>query len=375
MKKHKVGFLYLGPISHIYHSISIAFNLSKYAHFDVTLFVSCALNLKIVNNISKLYKDHNCKIEHIHPSLFHNIIRFFKNRAHPRVRNVLQNNKDQLLDFDALVLTDRHFIEKATTKRPFYILAAHGAGDRARGYTDTMNRFDFILASGKEKWNRMVEYRYISEQKGCIIGYPKFDLIPLHTQAHRSHFFKNNKPIVLYNPHFNKKETSWYLWGRQILTYFLTNKDYNLIFAPHLMLFSKGGNTLEKQYYNAENIHIDVDSPALIDMTYTINADMYLGDVSSQVYEFVAHAKKPCIFLNPHQCKWQSNRSFRMWKMGDVVDNMDDFEQTLLKAERSHSFYESIQSHLLQETFSIQEKSAGARGAKAITDFFTAHEN
>ncbi len=371
MKKYKVGFLYLGPISHIYHSITIALNLSRQAQFDVTLFVSCGLNMALVNDFANAFKDHHCKIAFIRPSWFNTLLRFFKKRPHPRVRNVLQNNKKKLLDFDALVLTDRHFI-KGRGKQPLYILTDHGAGDRARGYTDAMGKFDLILVSGKEKWDRMVELRYMSEQKGRIIGYPKFDIVPMRAQGKNTPLFDNNKPIVLYNPHFNRKETSWFLWGKQILTYFLNNKNYNLIFAPHLILFSKAHQPLEKQYYTAENIHVDINSPALIDMTYTISADIYLGDVSSQVYEFVGYKTKPCIFLNPHQCKWQHNRSFRMWKMGDVVDRMDDFEQTLLNAEKSHLSYRPIQENLIQDTFSKQDRSAGKRGAQAIMDFLTA---
>lgn len=368
MKKKSVGFLFLGPISHIYHSISIAFHLSNHPDFDVTLFVSSELNLKLVNSISKSYKYHQCKIEYLYPSILHKALRLFKKRAHPRVRNVLQNNKNRLLDFNALVLTDRHFI-KGGKKRPFYILADHGAGDRARGYTDSMAKFDFILVSGKEKWNRMYKHNYISEQTGCIIGYPKYDAVSLQTKSIR--LFNNDKPVVLYNPHFNSKETSWFLWGKQILDYFLTSKKYNLIFAPHLILFSKGANTLDRKYYNAENIHMDISSPALIDMTYTIHSDIYLGDVSSQVYEFVGYKKRPCIFLNAHHCKWQHNRSFRMWKMGDVVENLETFEQSLLNAKKSHLIYDTIQTALIQDTFSMKEQSAGERGARAIVDFLT----
>ena len=371
MKKNKIGFLYLGPISHIYHSISIAFNLSNHTLFDVTLFVSSELNFNTIKIISKLYRNNRCKIEHIHPSLFHKCLRFFKKRDHPRVRNVLQKNKKKLLNFNGLILTDRHFIN-GKERKPSYFLADHGAGDRARGYTDAINKFDFILVSGQEKWNRMREYNYISEQKGRIIGYPKFDTVSLQVKNKR--LFNNDKPVVIYNPHFNKKETSWYLWGKRLLEHFLIHKDYNLIFAPHILLFNKGKFSLKKEYYEAENIHIDVNTSALIDMTYTINSNIYIGDVSSQVYEFVAFQKRPCIFLNPHHVKWQKNRSFRMWKMGDVINNMNHFESTLFKAVESHSAYEKIQGNLIQETFSIKKESAGERGAKAIIDFFESHK-
>ncbi|ACN14922.1 putative tarF (CDP-glycerol glycerophosphotransferase family protein) [Desulforapulum autotrophicum HRM2] len=367
MKKKSVGFLFLGPISHIYHSISIAFHLSNYPDFDVTLFVSSELNLKLVNTISKSYKYHQCEIEYLYPSILHKALRLFKKRAHPRVRNVLQNNKNKLINFDALVLTDRHFINGGR-KKPFYFLTGHGAGDRARGFTDTMKKFDFIFVSGKEKWQRMAKLNYISEERGCIIGYPKFEIVSLKKK--NGTLFKNNNPIVLYNPHFNKNETSWYLWGEQILNFFLNNKNYNLIFAPHLILFSKETEPIDTKYYHSKNIHIDINSHALVDMTYTIAADIYLGDVSSQVYEFVGYKKRPCIFLNPHHAEWQDNSSFRMWKMGDVIDTMDNFEQALLKSETTHPLFYHIQKELIENTFSTTEQSAGKRGADAIVAFF-----
>jgi len=250
-KKIKVGFLYLGPVSHIYHSLSIAFHLSYHPHFDVTLFVSTKSHFDIVTHHSKIFKKNTCNIEYIPPSFLHKLLRIFKRRPHPRTRNVLQKNKDRLLDFDALVLTDRHFIN-GSGKQPSYIFVGHGAGDRAKGYTDAVKNFDYILLSGKEKWNRMSELISISHNNGRIIGYPKFDLVS--SQDTKSRWFKNNNPVVLYNPHFNKSETSWFLWGKQILDFFLSNKQYNLIFAPHLILFSKQKNPIDPPVIKPELI-------------------------------------------------------------------------------------------------------------------------
>jgi len=319
-----------------------------------------------VTHHSKIFKKNTCNIEYIPPSFLHKLLRIFKRRPHPRTRNVLQKNKDRLLDFDALVLTDRHFIN-GSGKQPSYIFVGHGAGDRAKGYTDAVKNFDYILLSGKEKWNRMSELISISHNNGRIIGYPKFDLVS--SQDTKSRWFKNNNPVVLYNPHFNKSETSWFLWGKQILDFFLSNKQYNLIFAPHLILFSKQKNPIDPKYHHSENIHIDVNSHALIDMTYTITSDIYLGDVSSQVYEFVGFKKRPCLFLNTHQSNWQGNRSFRMWNMGPVIDHISEFEGTLAKIKETHVNFQKNQTELVNDTFSITDQLAGKRGSQAIVEF------
>ena len=366
MKKHQIGFLYLGPISHIYHSISIAFHLSTNDNYEVTLFVSADPNLEIITKVINKFKSHKCNIEYLRPTIIHKLIRKFKNAPHPRVRNVLKKNKNKLSKFKALVLTDRHVLN-GTTMKPFYILTGHGAGDRAKGFTKSMRRFDYILVSGNEKWRRMVELNYISEGSGEIIGYPKFDIALLNNNTISP--FKDTKPIVLYNPHFFKKETSWYLWGKKILDYFLENKNYNLIFAPHLILFGKKKDSIDKKYYQSENIHIDLESYALIDMTYTKIADIYLGDVSSQVYEFVGLKKRPCIFLNTHNLEWKNNSAFRMWKMGDVIEDLFFLDTILKKSQKSFSVYYPIQSKLVEDTFSVSDQSAGKRGAMAIDHF------
>src|SRR3546814_2965461 len=44
-------------------------------------------------------------------------------------------------------------------------------------------------------------------------------------------------------------------------------------------------------------MHIDLGSERSIDMSYTGSADLYLGDVSSQVAEYL-YRPRPCVFLN-----------------------------------------------------------------------------
>ncbi len=48
-------------------------------------------------------------------------------------------------------------------------------------------------------------------------------------------------------------------------------------------------------------------------MSYTTAADIYLGDVSSQVYEFL-YEPRPCLFLNSHEFAWKSDPNFAHWK-------------------------------------------------------------
>lgn len=74
-------------------------------------------------------------------------------------------------------------------------------------------------------------------------------------------------------------------------------------------------------YFKVPNIHIDLGSTASTDMAYTLGADIYLGDESSQVYEFLIEPRS-CIFLNAHHVQWKNNPYYYHWNLGQVVDEI-----------------------------------------------------
>src|SRR3546814_9804628 len=88
-----------------------------------------------------------------------------------------------------------------------------------------------------------------------------------------------------YNPHFERGLSSWRRMGRDVLEFFRASPDYNLIFAPHVVLYQRGlrhGARPLGRYRNRPNMLIDTGSLASIDMTYTLAADIYLGDRSEE---------------------------------------------------------------------------------------------
>jgi CDP-glycerol glycerophosphotransferase (TagB/SpsB family) len=167
--------------------------------------------------------------------------------------------------------------------------------------------------------------------------------------------------------------------GLKVLEYFFHHQDFNLIFAPHVVLFKRKKRHaafLPSKYRRAPNIYIDLGSSASIDMTYTQIADIYLGDVSSQVYEFLL-TPRPCIFLNGHQVDWQSNGSYQHWSFGQVVENIElEFGKALKHAFTSHTQYINKQRDAFAYTFySNPETTAAERGAIAIADFLKSRSN
>jgi CDP-glycerol glycerophosphotransferase (TagB/SpsB family) len=188
----------------------------------------------------------------------------------------------------------------------------------------------------------------------------------------------DGRPIVLYNPHVSPHLSSWYKWGRQILDFFLAHEEYHLIFAPHVMLFERPfvltidrlrmdrAGHIDERYLRAPNIHIDLGSRASTNMTYTNLADIYIGDVSSQVYEFLREPR-PCLFLNAHGMDHREDANYTHWRFGPVVNDLEQLEQSLQYAIHSHrDIFRPIQQTLFEYSFDLRDEPSSERAAQAV---------
>lgn len=270
----------------------------------------------------------------------------------------------------SLVLKTRYGLNKLKI-----IHTRHGAGDRAVGFDRASARFDHILVSGPKIRGRLIADAGVSPEQLATVGYPKFDLMPAAAPA--LSFADPTKPTVLYNPHPSPHLSSWYRHGRQVLEHFLRDDRYNLIFAPHVMLFHRRiavsvdrlrvgcPGAIGDRYRNAPNIHVDLGSPASTDMSYTMAADLYLGDVSSQVYEFL-YRPRPCLFLNSHNVDWRDDANYRHWDAGEVLNAPEALSEALDRAWSQHAFYLPRQQRLFEGSFDITAESSAERAARAI---------
>ena len=272
----------------------------------------------------------------------------------------------------SLVLKDHFRLDDLTI-----IHTRHGAGDRAIGFGKASARFDHVLASGPKIRNRLIAEAGVSPEKVTIVGYPKFDLFeppkPRLGPADR-------RPIVLYNPHVAPHLSSWYRSGREILRWFAANQAYQLIFAPHIMLFERRlvvtiqpprvarPGSIPSGARNADNILIDTRSRALTTMEYPNSADIYLGDASSQVYEFLAQPR-PCVFFNSHRFDWEGDPDFAHWRAGRVVSDVSQLGEALSSASADHDQrFRSIQEDMLAETFDLRSERSSDRAADVILE-------
>jgi len=332
--------------------------------------------MKSVRSIATLYPGHRCRFKSIRP-VWHwrPIDRFVSPVRFRRKKKVLRNNLPFFRSLDALVAPERHCMmlrTKLGVENLRLIHARHGAGDREAGFDDRCGAFDFTLLQGQKLVDRMKDLAYLRPGSHAVVGYPKFEVVRgLKRKSRR--FFANDNPVMVYNPHFDQSVSSWTAMGLEVLDFFAANPDYNLIFAPHVVLFKRHkrhNGYLPRKYRRVRNIFIDTGSSASADMTYMLNADIYLGDVSSQVYEFLLEPR-PCIFLNGHHVEWKGDVNYYHFTLGQVVDDVGtEMRPALENAFSMHGRFLDEQRRAFAYTFHTQSNSTAAeRGADAIARF------
>jgi hypothetical protein len=247
------------------------------------------------------------------------------------------------------------------------VYTQHGAGDRAGPFEPRLAAFDLVFAAGRKQRDRMLSEGLVRPERCAVVGYAKFELVD-RLAAPAPELFDRRRPTVFYNPHFSKTLGSWAHWGRPILEWFAAQDRFNLIFAPHVRLF--GGRAAEARpelapFTRRPQIHIDLGaSDMAFDMTYACAADLYLGDVSSQVYEFIRRPR-PCVFLNPGRVEWRNDESFRHWRLGPVIENLQRLDSVLDRAMAGAVDYLPAQREAFRQTFDL-EGSPARRAAAAI---------
>lgn len=367
----KIGFLFIDNIHHIYHSAPIAYELSRsYPELQVEMLVSWPRCLKYLRELGAYYPGHRCQLRLLTAPLLYRIVPVLRT-SFPRKSLLLTKNLAHLSTFDAIVETELYGLKLKTRlglTSPKYILTFHGAGERAYVFQEDVGRFDYVFLPGPKVRDMLADRHLLNPGGFAVVGYPKFDLIRMQSTGRRISFTED-RPIVLYSPHFEKGVSSWHRWGVDVLEYFYQSRHFNLIFAPHVMLFERRQkNRLPRKYLRADNIHVDKGSLASTDMSYTLAADIYLGDVSSQVYEFLCRPR-PCLFLNANHVAWGNDPHYVSWTLGPVIDDLAQLPAALSSAEQSHPQYLEAQRRAFSETFDLTDTPSSVRAAQALVVF------
>lgn len=374
----RIGFLFNHYAAHqLLHAAPIAFELSRRDDgHQVEIFVLSDALKSVVERIARLYPGETTRIHVLRVPLSAQILDpVVKPFAFLQKSAALKANAALFRTVDILVVPEKTSLklkQNPTLQHLKFVYTHHGAGDRAEAYYPELAHFDLVLTPGRKIANRLLASGLVAPERCAIVGYPKFSVAESLDAA--PVVFPQKRTTVLYNPHYSRTESSWQTMGRAILDFFKASDRYNLIFAPHVLLYQRWlrhrARTLSR-WRNIAHIHLDTGSDKGIDMTHSLAADIYLGDVSSQVYEFL-YRPRPVIFLDSRNIEdWRNNESFMMWRAGDVLHSVDALPKALSQATIRHPDYLPEQKALFADTFDLDSTPSEKRAADAIIHHFT----
>ncbi|EQB03258.1 CDP-glycerol glycerophosphotransferase family protein [Sphingobium baderi] len=363
-------FLFIGEPHQLFHALPIAAEMADMGVIPQVAVASPA-HMRMVETVANAYPGFVPSVTLLGKRGPAQWLRRLHVSRHPRLPTLL-GALPWLRRFDAIVVPERTTtaIRHLLPRRTRLIFTPHGAGDRAITFDQRDRHFDFALVAGEKSEERMLDAGTIRAGHYAVNGYVKLDLMT-RMQKTRASSFDNDRPTVLYAPHFRRSLSSWDRFGRDVIAWFAAQDRYNLVVAPHVRLFadaSQGEIDAAMRLAVPGKILIDLQSDRLFDMSYTAGADIYLGDVSSQVYEFLA-TPRPCLFLNAHGVEWRGDPDYLFWTLGDVLNDLTGLPDALDHAEERHPLYAEAQRQRLAESIGGDPTGAARRGAEAILRF------
>lgn len=371
----RIGFLYNSQNHQILHSLPMALELSILRpDWQVEILAPSQGHLDYVSRFIPLYPGANVSLRLLRQPLAVTAFRYFRPMPLPPKVWSLLHNRALLNRYDALVTTEKTslWMRRFGVTRPKLVNTEHGAGDRDVTFDPRVARFDFNLIPSPKTVRRLLDDGYLREGQYALAAYAKFDIIR-RLAGDRPSLFGNGRPTVLYNPHFAPALSSWPGVGVKVLDLMAAQDRYNLVFAPHMRLFHPSGPAQLApfaRFQGLPHVRIDLGSDASCDMTYTQGADLYLGDVSSQIYEFLSRPR-PCVFLNAHDVAWQGNPNYRFWTLGPVlsVSQVPELIRHLDAAFAGHAHWRERQEAAFAANFDLSIPDPGRHNAVLLADW------
>lgn len=245
----------------------------------------------------------------------------------------------------------------------------HGAGDRAPKSERRLKAFDLIVVPGGKDIERAVTAQGIERARLRSAGYVKFDYLAQRRPSGEASLFGNERPVILYNPHFDAALSSW-RDARAVIDLFARQQRYNLVVAPHIRI-AETLTPREAEAWTALSVPgrilVDLGSPRLVDMSYVRAANIYLGDMSSQLYEFLL-VPRPAVFLNSHKAAWEDNPKYAGWKLGAVAESVGGLLDAVDLAVATHAEKAAAQEAAVAHAVGDWQ-GASRRGAEIVGAF------
>lgn len=244
-----------------------------------------------------------------------------------------------------------------------FIKTSHGVGSMS-ARDDRRRRAAWRLLVPSETEKATYTARGLPDEQLIVTGYVKAGFRAL---AEPRRLFADDRPVVVYAPHWQRARSSWWDWGREIVAMLAAQDRFNVILAPHQRLVEKGPDVraVLAAVSHLPHVHTDLDSFAMVDGSYMAAADIYLGDTSSQVVEFLIRPR-PCVFLNAQGIDWRATDDHEFWTCGAVVDRLDGLPAALNAACAEQPRYDATQRAFAASALGDASPDAARRAAAAI---------
>ena len=244
-----------------------------------------------------------------------------------------------------------------------FIFTTHGAGAPNYNRDGRLRCADRLLFSSDLHDATHLAHG-IRQERIVATGYVKSAFTPSLT---RQSLFADDRPILLYTPHWQRYRSSWWDWGRDIVDMLVAQDRFNVILAPHQRLHERDlevAAILERAAKHS-HVHADIDSFAMVDGSYTNMADIYLGDSSSQLLEYIAKPR-PAVLLDSPNMSWRTPDQSDYWRCGDIIKNIAELPAALDSAIEHFGQYRASQELLAFRAFGNTDGRAAQRAAEVI---------
>lgn len=369
-KTLRIAVVYIAEAYQCYHGAAAALKLGSISGVDVTSFYVDPDTPRHIERIRRAYDAPWMDMQPLHRRPLTRLLQGMK--MFGKFKHLtLRDNRAVLDGFDAILAVENTLAMarcEGITK-PRLIYTPHGFGDRAYAFVPRIAGFDFVLIAGEKTEAQMLERGLIRPEHYKLTGSIKLETAERLAGAEAA-LFQEDRPIVLYNPHFERGLNSWHQFLEPMLEQFSSDQKFNLIVAPHVKMFRRGTLRSRKRLEarSTKNVLIDCGSDRSIDSTYISCASVYVGDVSSQVYEFLA-TPRPCVFLNAHGLNWREDPHYIHWNLGDVIEDPSMLHDAIAGAPGRHHLYRERQVRLAAAALGTEINGASDRAAEAIVRF------
>jgi hypothetical protein len=282
---------------------------------------------------------------------------------------------------DSVVALERttSLLRRLPGRCPPLIQIPHGVGGARRaggkGVDPRFGLFELALVAGAADRRSTLEFNLLREEQVVAVGHVKLAGLRRLGHLERRRLFANERPTIIYNPHFHPRRGTWARYGMAIIDAVRKDGRFNLVVAPHMRLFQASSEAFKRNLEalaDPEWLVIDTGSSRSNDMTYTLGGDIYLGDFSSQVYEWLIYPR-PCVFIDQlGDGGLDDSKLPSMWQLGETVTNMDEVLPALHRATGSHGDYRRRQEEVLLDAIGDCALPADETAADAIQAFVAA---